>query len=600
MKNPSWNSSLTIIAIAVALSSPWAWDTAVASEKLYNGIVLPEEWPPKAEHFSLEPMPVPYLQNPPAVILIDVGRQLFVDDFLIEHTTLARQYHLAEYVADNPVVKPDKPWEKDYTPTFSGGVWHDPQDQQFKMWYSTRAGKHYHIAYATSTDGIQWDKPALDVVPGTNIVLPFDHNASLVWLDQEEKNPQRRFKMTVTPYLRDAHYVISGMLLFFSPDGIHWTESGAGTSWCLDRSTFFRNPFRDVWVYSLKWIVYGAAIGADGLLRIEERTGKDWWHGCARCLCYREHPDIAAGLGWPAGRAPGSTTDTDFLNHLLEKAAVRWTSADFLDPMRNQTTRRTGTMANESHQPELYNLDAVAYESLMLGLFTIFHGDGDGTPGSHEHMNDVTLGYSRDGFHWYRPDRRAFLGVSQRRGDWNWSNVESAGGGCLIVGDRLHFYASGASASPKVKTTGLATLRRDGFVSLDAGSEAGVVVTRPVKFGGRRLFVNADTRNGSLRVEVLTRGGQVIPPYSKENCIAVRADRTLAEVQWRGVDDLAALAGRPVRFRFILENGRFYSFWVSPDENGASHGYVAAGGPGLTGSRDTVGKAATSEKRSKP
>ena len=41
----------------------------------------------------------------------------------------------------------------------------------------------------------------------------------------------------------------------------------------------------------------------------------------------------------------------------------------------------------------------------MLGLFNIFHGDADGTPGSHEHMNDITLGYSRDGFHWYRPDR---------------------------------------------------------------------------------------------------------------------------------------------------------------------------------------------------
>jgi hypothetical protein len=32
-----------------------------------------------------------------------------------------------------------------------------------------------------------------------------------------------------------------------------------------------------------------------------------------------------------------------------------------------------------------------------------------------------------------------------------------------------------------------------------------------------------------------------------------------------------------------------YSFWVSPDRSGASYGYVAAGGRGFTGSRDTVG-----------
>ncbi|MCF7855759.1 MAG: hypothetical protein K9N51_13240 [Candidatus Pacebacteria bacterium] len=44
------------------------------SEKLYNCIVLPEEWPPQnMAPAAYEPMPVPYLENPPAVIPIDVG-----------------------------------------------------------------------------------------------------------------------------------------------------------------------------------------------------------------------------------------------------------------------------------------------------------------------------------------------------------------------------------------------------------------------------------------------------------------------------------------------------------------------------------------------
>ena len=42
--------------------------------------------------------------------------------------------------------------------------------------------------------------------------------------------------------------------------------------------------------------------------------------------------------------------------------------------------------------------------------------------------------------------------------------------------------------------------------------------------------------------------------------------------------------------RFHLKNGSLYAFWVSPDESGASHGYVGAGGPGFTGPRDTVGR----------
>ncbi|MHC4690972.1 MAG: hypothetical protein ACYS5F_15300 [Planctomycetota bacterium] len=56
-----------------------------AGEILYNGIVLPDEWPPRTYEMTREPMPVPYLENPPEDIPIDVGRQLFVDDFLAAH-----------------------------------------------------------------------------------------------------------------------------------------------------------------------------------------------------------------------------------------------------------------------------------------------------------------------------------------------------------------------------------------------------------------------------------------------------------------------------------------------------------------------------------
>jgi hypothetical protein len=79
-----------------------------AGEVLYNGIVLPGVWP--TDHLdpkSDEPMPVPYLSKPPKVIPIDVGRQLFVDDFLIESTDLKRVFHQAEKYEGNPVFKPE-------------------------------------------------------------------------------------------------------------------------------------------------------------------------------------------------------------------------------------------------------------------------------------------------------------------------------------------------------------------------------------------------------------------------------------------------------------------------------------------------------------
>ena len=262
-----------------------------------------------------------------------------------------------------------------------------------------------------------------------------------------------------------------------------------------------------------------------------------------------------------------------------------WIGADNLDAPR----------ADLGVSPQLYNLDAVAYESLLLGLFTIWRGQ----PTDRQKPNEVLIGFSRDGFHWDRRHRQAFAPVSEHYGDWNYANVQSAGGGCLIVRDRLYFYVSGRSgvageAAPGVSVTGLATLRRDGFASMDADAAGGSLLTRPVRFTGKHLFVNVDAGSGELRVEVLDEGGRVFPAFSREKCIPVQIDSTIHAVRWNDTDDLAEIAGRPVRFRFYLKSASLFAFWVSPDRSGASYGYVAGGGPGLTGLRDTVGLAAYS------
>jgi hypothetical protein len=49
---------------------------------------------------------------------------------------------------------------------------------------------------------------------------------------------------------------------------------------------------------------------------------------------------------------------------------------------------------------------------------------------------------------------------------------------------------------------------------------------------------------------------------------------------------LKALAGQPVKFRFILPRGKLFAFWVSPEASGVSRSYVAGGGPGFTKSTD--------------
>jgi hypothetical protein len=137
-------------------------------------------------------------------------------------------------------------------------------------------------------------------------------------------------------------------------------------------------------------------------------------------------------------------------------------------------------------------------------------------------------------------------------------------------------------------------MRRDGFVSmtLERGSAEGVLTTRPIRFSGRYLFVNADTKGGELRAEILDERGQVIDPYTRVACIPFRGDDTCHRITWTSREDFGALAGQPVRFRFSLTRGHLFAFWVSPTRTGASGGYVAAGGPGFTGINDTAGQRA--------
>ena len=546
MKTRRWMAWLAAIGMAGAASA----------ETLYNGIALPADWPPRLADFPNDPVAPPYLASPPAVIPVDVGRQLFVDDVLIESTTLKRAFHTPEYHAANPILKPDQPWESagrgPAVMPFSDGVWFDPKDNLFKMWYYAGHGGG-QTCYATSKDGIRWEKPKLDVVPDTNIVLKGGRDSNTVWLDHNAADPQQRFKMAV--------YAGGGMFsLFRSADGIHWTMGGYGSK-TGDRSSFFYNPFRERWVFSIR-------------------------------------------SGSKRGRSRHYWETTDFFSFTPQvsekKEPVVWVASDNADWKRDDLLT----------QPQLYNLDCVAYESVLLGLFSVWRGDYRGakqTPKAIElnqlgrpKQNSICAGFSRDGFHWDRPDRRPFCPVSETMGDWNWGNVQSAGGGCLVVGEKLYFYVSGRAGKSfpgcafcdAGASTGLAILRRDGFASMDAGDTEAMLTTRPVQFRGQHLFVNADTKAGELRVEVLDRDGQTFKPFTRENCVPLCADKTLQAVKWKGVPDLSKLAGKPVKFRFHLRNGSLYAFWVSPDASGASHGYVAAGGPGFTGPTDTVGSAA--------
>lgn len=498
-------------------------------------------------------------------VRIDAGRQLFVDDHLVFSTSLKRTFHKPRIHEASPVLVPETPLEMNngYCPVacpFQDGVFYDPKDRLYKIWY--QAGWFDGTAYAYSEDGLKWIRPDLKIEAGTNRVLPrcgpYQRDGAGIWLDQESSNLNERFKMFVYSRKRTRDQFNYGELyngpteseggnIYTSPDGIHWTDRGS-TGPCGDNTNFFYNPFRRTWFYSI---------------RTFNQRG--------RIRSYRECKDFVQGANW-------TSSDVTFL-----------ASADTLDPP--DPVLGYGT--------QLYNLDAVAYESLMLGVFAIFEGppnevsEKTGIP----KITNLMLGFSRDGISWNRPDRTPFLSCSRIPRTWNRGYLHSSGGVCLVVGDELHFYFGAFSGiSPRLGqhmyaggSTGLATLRRDGFASMDSGPEGGTLTTRAVAFNGQYLFVNADAHLGELKVEVLGRNGASFPQFELEHCQPLRSDSTCHRVAWKRTKNLASLQGHPVAFRFHAANAKLYSFWVSPDEFGASNGYVGAGGPGFTGPIDTIG-----------
>lgn len=518
---------------------------------LYNGIELPAQWP-LTRNYRTEirsGMSPYYLSSKPGVINITVGRQLFVDNFLIASTDLTRKFHYPEYHPSSPVLVPDQAWERQgtdggFAAPFSDGVWYDETDGKFKMWYMAGGGSYATngagvTCYAESTDGINWTKPSLNVVPGTNIVRRGTvRDASTVWLDKQESDASKRYKMFEVSGGAGKwayHYLTSH-------DGKSWRDNMTPSQGALaDRSTVYKNPFRNVWVWSMRH-------------NVRVNSGDPY---TVRARDYMEHSDPAAG----------------------NKAAKADLASFWFGPWPNEL--RHPLYNNNDGAPGIYNQDATPYESVMLGLFSVWQGPENDVCSRDGVIkrNQIMLGYSRDGYSWLREDMNPFLAVDENPTAWNNANLQSAVGSPLIVGDKLYFYLSGRrrQGSNEMVTTGLATLRRDGFASM---SGSGQLLTETLKFSGEYLWVNATVR-GSLKVEVLDTNGSVAGVYSAANCTAVTGDACMIQVKWGSTTSLKSLEGRDIKLRFILDDADLYSFWISDSPSGQSRGYTGGGGPGL-------------------
>lgn len=382
-----------------------------------------------------------------------------------------------------------------------------------------------------------------------------------------------------------------------------------------DCSRVFYNPFRKRWVFSIK-----TNIGLCAPYPRGSPCGPPESSGIGRARGFWESPDLFDPT-YTQWEMNGETGDSDTPGHPgygrwdAAGEIYPWLWADVVDDQDPETKHPRGP---NNEYAQLYTVDAIAYESVMVAFLTILecdnYGDGSLCPGPEYHeRNEVFLAFSRDGFSFSRPPapRLPVAALDESNWtDWNWYDVQSSAGGLIVYEDALHMYVSGRyipddngtkpcrDKSCQVDTTGLATMRRDGFASLAVNASArGVVFSRRLVWSGAgrdALFVNFDGEG--LAIELLDGAtGSQIEPFTLANSVVFSGDSTRHKMTWKGetATGIASLVGKPVQIRFEFGGqagiSALYSFWVGDAACGASLGYMAGGGPGIGGDVDVNG-----------
>ena len=214
---------------------------------------------------------------------------------------------------------------------------------------------------------------------------------------------------------------------------------------------------------------------------------------------------------------------------------------------------------------QIYGHRGFCYESMWIGFLRVMHTKRKGWK-----QTPVELTCSRDGRHWARvATREEFMAASGGDDDWD-ADYHNPSSAPIPVGDDLWiFYESSLrpdhdSQKGDRHGLGLAIVRRDGFVSLSAGETTGTVRTRPLRFEGKQLHVNAQIADrGFVRVGFISsENDKPLKSLTADDCRPITASGVDLPVSWRTGGNISRLANRHARLEFKLHKAKLYSFWI--------------------------------------
>ncbi len=487
------------------------------------------------------------MERPAAPMLKKGEKQLFVDNgMILTKSGVTRVVHPAKKL-DHPVLEAEMPWEViekdgvlDKRVNIYGTVLRDEETGGFRMWYADPGS----VLYATSKDGVKWERPVLKIAGKTNVTNLNLHSPSIIE-DKFETDPARRYKAVgcaskgvdeaklqrlkdkfeLVDWYRDKTHRL--YYSSYSPDGLHWTLNPEPILLGCDTITLSQDPVTG------EYLAFHKRQGDPRVVGIRQvflSVSKDMEHWS------EPQPVMVA-------------------DELDNKAAKKL---------------KGGTYS------EFYNLSAFRYGGQWLGFTTpfrrveppsaLFGNDSvNGQERSATGILDVQLVHSRDGRHWHRcSDRSPVIPLGPHPYD-----AGSIFGLCnapVIVGDEMWMYYTavttphGGLVPEKQQSIARAVWRIDGLASLQAKEKEGTVETHEFSPEGKRLFINADIKAGKLSVEALDPAGKVIEGYDKESSLVQNQDSVKLEIKWKKAAELPA--GTPMRLRFHLENGDLYSYLI--------------------------------------
>lgn len=450
--------------------------------------------------------------------------------------SLELELNKPEKFGDNPVVARGPRSSPDHWGVqFYGSIIR--VDGKFRMWYAALDGARgeqgpanpsfWRVAYAESTDGVNWTKPNLGLVDyngnrNNNLCLvePVLGPINLkVIYEPEDPDPSRRYKMVGHIYWMKGEKRHGTLVPFASADGLRWKSLIPGTP---DNAQILE---QDLIIPNMHFEPAGGLYKWDGMYHA---SGQSPYDGVR-------------------------DTHARVVRHHRSRDFVEWSHTAHVAYTREgqHVVGRQGNDGKQAHE----GISVWNRGNVLVGLTGLWQGARTWP----EVTIDLGLLVSNDGLYFREPMPEFVYIPIGPDGAWDQGGLMQ-GEGFENVGDKTYIYygaadprtwTAGDKPIPARGGVGLAILPRDRLGHLrvrDYGEGASEFITNSLDSQkGTRLFVNADAlgADATLKIELLTHDERPIRGYSGKDAAIVKTSGFQVPVEWKS----GAPRGLPARFK---------------------------------------------------